>query len=108
LIIYNFSNSHPKLIRVKAKQGNNGNNNSLNNSSDLNNDDQPPSNEESLLWNMAFIVESLLQEVQALDADDLEVDLHLSEIIEELLLKNTDDKILYFQELANSLEISIV
>lgn len=49
------------------------------------------------MYNLAFIMESLVKDVQTIDRQDLQVDLNLSDIIEEILGKNMEQKIAYFQ-----------
>jgi hypothetical protein len=40
------------------------------------------------MYNLAFIVENLVKEVDTLDQKDLEVDLNLADIIEDILAKS--------------------
>ena len=95
--VYNFSDKHPNLIRVRILETH-----STQSRSDISSTLQEDT-EESLLYNLAFIVENLVKECDTVDGQEVEVDLNLTEIIEEILGKSLEEKVNYFKELSKSL-----
>jgi hypothetical protein len=72
----------------------------------LEKEDNYEANEENVLYNMAFILDTLLNQVEVVDAYlDNQLDINIPEIIEIILTKNSkEEKYKILQNLLNSIE----
>lgn len=72
----------------------------------MNKDDREETSEEKLLYNMAFILDNLLNQVQVVDGYiENALDLNIMEYISQLEGKSSkEEKYQFLQELANNIE----
>lgn len=93
--ICNFNSQSPGQLRVKV--------------STLNKSDHYQANEESMLYNMAFILNTLLDQVEVVDAYQSDIlELNIPECIDVVLSKQTkDEKHKVLLEMAKSIEQSL-